>query len=92
MSNEKLTGGLFIMDRKEAIQILDADLMELQISCEKAKVIAGDLMQDYFGEANPSAERLKFYYQHFSTFSDIIFDYIYSIEQSLKNMLREGEK
>lgn len=32
------------MDRKEAIQILDADLMELQISCEKAKVIAGDLM------------------------------------------------
>ena len=47
---------------------------------------------DYFGEANPSAERLKFYYQHFSTFSDIIFDYIYSIEQSLKNMLREGEK
>ena len=80
------------MDRKEAIQILDADLMELQISCEKAKVIAGDLMQGYFGEANPSAERLKFYYQNFSTFSDIIFDYIYSIEQSLKNMLREGEK
>ncbi len=25
------------MDRKEAIQILDADLMELQISCEKNK-------------------------------------------------------
>lgn len=80
------------MDRKEAIGVLDTDLMELRISCEKAKEIAFDLTQDYFGERNPDAERLKFYYQHFSTFSEIIFDYIYSIEQSLKNMLKEGEK
>lgn len=66
--------------------------MELQISCEKAKEIASDLTQDYFGKVNPDAKWLKFFYRHFSAFSEIIFDYIYSVEQSLGNMLKEGEE
>lgn len=80
------------MDRKEAIRVLNADLMDLQISCEKAKEIAIDLTQEYFGEVNPDAKWLKFFYRHFSTFSEIIFDYIYSVEQSLGNMIKEGDE
>lgn len=80
------------MDRKEAIRELNADLMDLQISCEKAKEIAIDLTQEYFGEVNPDAEWLKLFYRHFSAFSEIIFDYIYSVEQSLGNMIKEGDE
>lgn len=78
-----------------AARTLSDELGQIDWELERAKLLAGDLVQDYFGCFNPSSSddvvSICFGYKRFGIFADIVFDYLCEMEEHIK-ALRELER
>lgn len=72
--------------------VIDSQVCEMELAVRKAKVIAEDLVQDYFGEnlekTNEAWKVLGLYYEAAGLKAGIVNDFLYDII----NMLAELQK
>lgn len=78
------------MSRKQAIILLDSELMDIQVNCEKAIAAAAVVAGECFGDTNPDPDMLKYYYNHFQMLSSIVLDYVCEAKKTLDKIREEA--
>ncbi len=65
---------------------LDSTLSEAEVALGKARVIVDDLYGGYLGQREPNAGYLQFYYENAHLKNAIVNDYLYELEEKLKEV------
>lgn len=67
---------------------IDDKITILQMLVCKAQLISDEILQGYFEHPDPQtvSSQLLFDYQRYSTFSEILFDYIIQIQEELSKL------
>lgn len=70
----------------DKITRIDEALTEIELAQGKAFTICDDLSQEFFGEADPKEYMLKAYYNEAKIKNNITHDYLYRIEDVIKEL------
>lgn len=79
------------MNKKTALNVLEEEIFQLSVACEKAMVIAGSLQQEYFGPQKPNPLMLEYQYGRYSQYCYIVGDYLFEMSERLKRLLGENK-